>query len=601
MTSVLVVIACYTEDRWTATCLATDSALAQTVPVEVAVVVDHNPRLLERLCNRYGEKVRIVANRFAQGAGGARNTAALVTNAEYVAFLDDDAIAAPDWIAHMLRALENDKAAVGAGGAIRPLWQGQRPQWFPEEFLWVVGATFRGQPQQTSPVRNVWSGSMLVRTQPFVEAGGFREGFGKVGDAAQPEDTEVCIRITEASGGHWLYVPDALIEHLVPESRATMSYFIRRCRAEGAGKALLAALAPSGMKTLGEESAFVRKIALAGFIRNLAAVPTSLSAASRALAVVIGLAAAMFGFAWATGTTRARRGRPIPSHGPASSAMTVSGAKVRTNDAERRPAEGSGSAALPVLMYHAVPRTEADAAGDPLAVTAARLREQLEALREDGWRLLGLTDALDALSADPAAKIAALTFDDGLLDFLNAADVLDELGAGATLYVPSGLVAADEVPVDRRKMLNWAELSELAARGFEIGSHSRNHRALDVRNSSELMEEVVASRSEIQNRIGIAVRSFCYPYGYHNRRVRRAVRDAGYTNACVIGRRVASLGEDRFSISRVQLWQHTTGVDVLRLVAHGEPGIAPVVKRIAYPAWRIVRLGSTRLLHRELT
>ena len=87
---------------------------------------------------------------------------------------------------------------------------------------------------------------------------------------------------------------------------------------------------------------------------------------------------------------------------------------------------------MPALMYHSV-----SSVGGPLsdlAVPRSRLAEQLGALIAAGYRLVGLSDALDLLERGSTEKLLAVTFDDGYRDFLTAGvPVLTEVGAGATL------------------------------------------------------------------------------------------------------------------------------------------------------------------------
>ena len=99
---------------------------------------------------------------------------------------------------------------VGTGGGIGPAWEGPAPRWMPDEFLWAVGGSYAGMPTETAPIRNVWSASMVVRREIFMAVGGFRTGFGKLGGQNRPEDTELCLRMSAAGGGHWMYVPDAV-------------------------------------------------------------------------------------------------------------------------------------------------------------------------------------------------------------------------------------------------------------------------------------------------------------------------------------------------------------------------------------------------------
>src|SRR5439155_542168 len=65
---------------------------------------------------------------------------------DVIAFLDDDAVAEPDWLETMLRAY-GDGSVMAVGGRIEPLWAAGRPGWFPPEFDWVVGCTYVGLPE----------------------------------------------------------------------------------------------------------------------------------------------------------------------------------------------------------------------------------------------------------------------------------------------------------------------------------------------------------------------------------------------------------------------------------------------------------------------
>jgi peptidoglycan/xylan/chitin deacetylase (PgdA/CDA1 family) len=256
---------------------------------------------------------------------------------------------------------------------------------------------------------------------------------------------------------------------------------------------------------------------------------------------------------------------------------------------------------MPVLMYHGVPAT-APAVPDEHLVPVAELEEQLSSLIADGWRLVGLTEALQLRAEDPTARVVGVTFDDGLLDFLNAVDVLRRLGARATMYVPTGAVGLRVGPGDPRgSRLSWSELSDVAAAGVEIGSHSVDHRTMDVLRPDELRTEIVDSKHALEDAVGVPVRSFCYPHGYASRAVARAVAAAGYTNGCIVGRRIASSSDSPYRIPRLHVRPGVTGDAFDHLVSAGEQGITPVVKRVAAPAWRLARLAGVRVLNRQWT
>ena len=297
MTSVSVVIPCFTEARWDEIMRAVRSVLAQIHPCDVVVAVDHNDVLLARLRSEVGQQVRVVPNQFSRGASGGRNTGAMVATGDLAVFMDDDEVAEPDWVANLVRAHRAAPFAAGLGGAVVARWPGGTPRWFPAEFSWTVGGT---TPRlEDTDVRNVWGGNMAVRRKLFLEVGGFANEFGKVGHASQPEDTELCLRINAHLGhrARWRFVPDAVISHEVPPERSTFRFFLRRNWAEGTGKRVMSSLSASSGQVLDEEVAFVRTALTRGLLRNLlAAARGDLSGLARAAATVLGVGAAGLGY-----------------------------------------------------------------------------------------------------------------------------------------------------------------------------------------------------------------------------------------------------------------------------------------------------------------
>jgi len=290
-----VVIACHSEARLGLLEQCVDAALAQELPPrEVVIVVDNNELLYHRVRAMYRSnlKVEVVAHDGTRGASGARNCGVRAARCPIIAFLDDDVVADPAWLGRLIAPLD-DSTVVGTGGSAFPRWQTSQPRWFPEEFLWIVGASFKGMPRATAEVRNVWSENMAVRRAPFLGCGGFREGFGKQSDVSSPEDTEMCIRFARRAGDRWLYVPDARIEHYVPETRSTFGFFVRRCHNEGRGKIEMRRLTRSGLSS---ERAYALRTVPGALARYAwAAIRGDLSAALRFAAVVVGSVAALTG------------------------------------------------------------------------------------------------------------------------------------------------------------------------------------------------------------------------------------------------------------------------------------------------------------------
>jgi GT2 family glycosyltransferase len=292
--SVSVVIPTHSEKRWSSLVRTVESVRSQEyVPAEIVVVVDHNPALLQRVHDEL-PGVTVLENQYARGASGNRNTGAFHTGTALIAFLDDDTAACLDWLGPMVAPF-SDPSVVGTGGGIIGAWQRPRPRWMPDEFLWTVGISYTGMPTETAQIRNVWSANMIVRREAFLEVGGFRTGFGKLGDQNRPEDTELCLRMS-AEGGRWMYVPDAVIRHEVPIDRTTFLFFLRRCYAEGRGKVQMAGLG-DGTHDLGAERDYLRRTLPRALTRNLADAGRgrSVAHALKAGTVLAGVGAAGFG------------------------------------------------------------------------------------------------------------------------------------------------------------------------------------------------------------------------------------------------------------------------------------------------------------------
>jgi glucosyl-dolichyl phosphate glucuronosyltransferase len=293
MNTVSVVIAAYAQDRWDRLTEAVASVLAQSRPAqEVVVVIDHNPALLARAQRELPAAVTVITNTGARGASGARNTGVAACHGDILAFLDDDARASADWLDALLRHFDHSDV-VGAGGRVSPLWAGSRPRWFPPEFDWTIGASYRGMPETAGFVRNVWSCNMAIRRTAFEAAGGFRAGFGKIGTRSRPEDTDLCLR----AAGAWVYEPAGLAGHWVPRERATVRYFLRRCFDEGRGKAGLAAMDGAGESTSTERH-YVRHVLPRGIARGIReALRGDGSGVLRSAAITAGLSVTAAGFA----------------------------------------------------------------------------------------------------------------------------------------------------------------------------------------------------------------------------------------------------------------------------------------------------------------
>ena len=312
-----VVICAYSEERWEQLAEAVRSVAAQTLPArEIVVVIDHNERLLARARAALTGAL-VLASTGRPGLSGARNTGLHAVHGELVAFLDDDAHAAPDWLGELARAFA-DERVLGAGGWIEPRWEGPRPRWLASELYWIVGCSYRGLPSAGAELRNPIGANMAFRRAALLALDGFQEDVGRVGERPLgDEETQLGIE----AHARWptariVHVPAARVGHAVPPRRASWRYLLVRCWSEGRSKAQLAGNvgAPAA---LASERRYAARVLPAGAYRGLRdGLQGDLTGFARAAGILTALGVTALGYA-AGRLTSARRAPSRRPSGPA--------------------------------------------------------------------------------------------------------------------------------------------------------------------------------------------------------------------------------------------------------------------------------------------
>jgi peptidoglycan/xylan/chitin deacetylase (PgdA/CDA1 family) len=196
-----------------------------------------------------------------------------------------------------------------------------------------------------------------------------------------------------------------------------------------------------------------------------------------------------------------------------------------------------------IFMYHGV----ADVDDDPnqLCVSPGRFAEQMAWLARRGLRGVGIATLVDAMLTGRQRGLVGLTFDDGYTNVLDTAlPVLRRHGFSATAYIISDRLGGtnewDKGPT--WQLMTGDQVRELAAAGFEIGSHAATHVRLAGASPAQLTAEVSESRASLAALLGSEIRGFAYPYGSMDAAARRAVRDAGYEYACAVDASAPEIG-----------------------------------------------------------
>lgn len=295
--SITVLVCAYTENRWDELILSIQSIRDQVFkPTQIILVIDHNEKLYQRARQQFPD-ILVIENTQEQGLSGARNSGIPLATGDVLAFIDEDATAAADWLSTLVPAYQNPDV-MGSGGLIVAAWADKKPDWFPEEFNWVVGCTYKGVPEKTSSIRNLIGCNMSFRREAFERVGGFRANMGRIGTVPLGcEETEFCIRLKQHwPKGSFIYEPQAKVNHRVPPSRARFSYFRERCYAEGLSKALVSQFVGTN-DGLSSERTYTLKTLPRGVLRGLADfLRGDWAGLARAAAIVIGLLITTIGY-----------------------------------------------------------------------------------------------------------------------------------------------------------------------------------------------------------------------------------------------------------------------------------------------------------------
>ena len=192
-----------------------------------------------------------------------------------------------------------------------------------------------------------------------------------------------------------------------------------------------------------------------------------------------------------------------------------------------------------ILTYHSL-----DTSGSVVSILPAVFREQMEWLAANRVPVA----PLDRVRETPGA--VAITFDDGFRNFFeHAAPVLQQHGFPATVFTVSGFCGgSNDWPsqprnngIPRLELMRWNEVEQVAKAGISIGCHTATHPYLSRLSAPDLEEELHASRSAIEQRVGKPVEAFAYPYGDSTPLVREA---AGRYFRVACGTRLAFLAPD---------------------------------------------------------
>lgn len=233
-------------------------------------------------------------------------------------------------------------------------------------------------------------------------------------------------------------------------------------------------------------------------------------------------------------------------------------------------------ASVPILTYHHT--QEPPPKGMPMRslwVSPNAFASQMRWLDRLGYQGLDMTSLLPYVRGEKKGKVVGITFDDGYQsNFTHALPVLKRYGFSASCYVVSGLVGKfnqwdSSLGIPQAPLMTAQELQAWANAGMEIGSHTCLHADLTQLTSTQVREDLLQSKLDLEGLLQKPVTQFCYPYGHFLPEHEGLVFEAGYVAATTTHRGLANSSDRLTALPRVPVVRSTHTAQFLLKVLSG--------------------------------
>ncbi len=200
------------------------------VPYEIVVVdngsVDATAAVIKA---RASDRLTYV-HEATPGLSRARNVGWHVARGRHVAYLDDDATAAPGWVDAIAAGFAHDPGAGAIGGPVRPVWQAPRPHWLADEIAHALTILDWGPTAHRLDPGRAWlvGANIAFSRDALAQTGGFDLRLGRQGDLLLSNEETFLLRQMDRLGHGVLYWPAMEVHHPVPAARLDPRWLLQR-------------------------------------------------------------------------------------------------------------------------------------------------------------------------------------------------------------------------------------------------------------------------------------------------------------------------------------------------------------------------------------
>lgn len=200
----------------------------------------------------------------------------------------------------------------------------------------------------------------------------------------------------------------------------------------------------------------------------------------------------------------------------------------------------------PILLYHHIVDMDAQ---NRYNVSTSMFNAEMQALQQWGYTSITVSTLADAIrnGGSLPEKPVLITFDDGDIDvYNNAFPIMKQYGYVGTFYIVANRIGSDQ-------FVNADQIKEMYDAGWEIGSHSFTHADMGA-DHSVIRHEGYDSRATLQEKLGIPISTFAYPFGGWDATVASFTAGYGYTSGAGLGNSYIHSADTLYYLSRMEVW-----------------------------------------------
>ncbi len=202
-----------------------------TTDYEVVIVNNNSTDQTNSICqdfiNKHAEAPFHYFIEYNQGHSYSRNRGITESVGEIIAFIDDDAFVYPDFGKNILRYFQSHSEVQVIGGKIIPIYEGATPNWMSPFLLPLVSALDMGnQPKPFTGRKFPVGANIAFRKAVFDQYGLFNVALGRKGTGLMGGDEKELVYRLKANNESIHYVPNVVVDHIIPEKRLQLSYIV---------------------------------------------------------------------------------------------------------------------------------------------------------------------------------------------------------------------------------------------------------------------------------------------------------------------------------------------------------------------------------------